>query len=145
MYASKHSTTEFYIQPSLIFLFFKKDFVYPKAALNSKFLIASPITSAGIISNWVFVFLVSRLSFCAALAVPDLCRLGWLRTQLSACLFLCGSWVLGLKVWITTTQPKVVFNLLFSETGPGTYYVDQAGRVLRLKEWSPPSWPMVIS
>ena len=46
MHASKHSTTEFYIQPSLIFLIVKKDFVYPKAALNSK-PIVPPIPSVG--------------------------------------------------------------------------------------------------
>lgn len=50
MYASKHSTTEFYIQPSLIFLIFKKDFVYPKAALNSK-LIVPHIPSSGFIGK----------------------------------------------------------------------------------------------
>lgn len=63
MYARKHSTTEFYIQPSLIFLFFKKDFVYPKAALNSKLLI-------GIISNWVFVFFGFETVFWCSLGCP---------------------------------------------------------------------------
>lgn len=83
MHASKHSTTEFYIQPSLIFLIFKKNFVYPKAALNSK-PIVPPIPSVGFMgkpSNWVFFFFGFEICLCVALAVLDLCRLGWLRTQ----------------------------------------------------------------
>lgn len=63
MYASKHSTTEFYIQPSLIFLIFKKDFVYPKAALNSK-LTVPPMQVLGLWANIKLGFLFFGFETC---------------------------------------------------------------------------------
>ena len=83
-------------------LFFSWDFVYPKAALNSKI----PIPSAGIIGKHQTGF--SFFGFETCLFVQpwlSWISVDWVGSELSYQPAYSSS-MLGLKVCITTTQPK---------------------------------------